>query len=178
MRLLVTGFESFGPHAINPSQRVVEALDHEWKAVLPVTYSGVDDFISSYDWSSVDGWLMLGVSGPAKTVVYETVARNQIGIHPDNLGVIFGPGPLDGRLPAMVHNRLWEGFVAPEGVEPSFHAGDYLCNFVSLLAATRLELPTGFMHLPTFEVLEFESQLGIVRAVIAGLSAEKAFRVR
>ena len=179
MRLLVTGFESFGPHAVNPSQRVVEALDHEWKAVLPVTYSGVDQFISDFNWETVDGWLMLGVSGPANSVVYETVARNYIGIHPDNNGHINGPGPFDGRLPAMVHNRLWAGFCPPEGVEPSYNAGDYLCNFVSLQAAVRLDLPTGFVHLPTFEVLDFETQLATVNAVIAELTAaEKPFRIR
>ena len=169
MKLLLTGFEPFGGSTVNPSQRIVDALDGKSirglqivGMVLPVdNQQGPASLLTALVSSSYDGVLSLGEAPRRPVLSIERVGVNLMDYPiPDNSGKTVvdapiqpgGPAAYFSTLPAraILKRLLEEGIPA----ELSLSAGAYLCNQVLYtlqhqLARTNSNTPAGFIHLPS-----------------------------
>ncbi|HEV2294040.1 MAG TPA: hypothetical protein VGR35_09290 [Tepidisphaeraceae bacterium] len=164
MRILVTGFEPFGGHAMNPSMEVVTALptsERLIRRVLPVIYADagriIRDLITA---ERPDAVLSLGLCGRSPSILLERIAIN---LNDDTCGdntgdsahgrLIDPAGPVGywSTLPLVaIHEALRERGIA---VAFSSHAGTYVCNHVFYVVRHMIEQqggdqPCGFVHLP------------------------------
>ncbi|MGH7357096.1 MAG: pyroglutamyl-peptidase I [Candidatus Rokuibacteriota bacterium] len=166
--ILVTGFEPFGGHAVNPSADVAKALDGRvfggatvCAAVLPVHHRDAAARAASLvDELRPAAVVHFGLAGGRARVALERVAVNVMDFEiADNAGYQArgeacepsGPAAYFATLPLgpMLDALLAQGIPA----YVSNTAGTYLCNrtmYATLhLAATRgLGTRAGFVHLP------------------------------
>lgn len=168
MRVLVTGFEPFGDHTVNPSQRIVEHLAddptfHGHTAVLPTVFSRAGQrIVSLISELRPDRVLCLGV-GNGGEIRLERIAVNvddarmadndgdrRAGVSiVDNGPMAYASSlPLDAMLAALQQHGI------PSRI--SNHAGTYVCNHVfyqARHAVTSLGLSTecGFVHVPRIQ---------------------------
>lgn len=166
--ILVTGFEPFGGHTVNPSADLAKALDGRvfggatvGAAVLPVHHrEAAARAVTLVDELHPDAVLHFGLAGGRARVALERVAVNVMDFDvPDNAGYQArgeacepgGPAAYVATLPLapMLDALLGQGIPA----YLSNSAGTYLCNrtmYATLhLAATRgLGTRVGFVHLP------------------------------
>lgn len=98
MRLFVTGFGPFLEVAENPSAVLARGSGHPFE-ILEVAFQAVDEWIAAMDPITFDAWLMLGVSGSAKTSRLEIVAHNRIGRTPDARKEVWGGRAHSARPP-------------------------------------------------------------------------------
>ncbi|HVA30560.1 MAG TPA: hypothetical protein VMU58_04765 [Gaiellaceae bacterium] len=166
-RVLVTGFEPFAGAAVNPSQRLVEALAAELlpgvelaTAVLPVAYARAAAALRAAVRDAAPGVVICFGQADGRTgISVERFAHNLDSAVPvDNDGAVSGAeidpaGPVAYRstLPvdAIVAALRAEGVPAAE----SRDAGGFLCNHVfyvlmRLLEQERPETSGGFVHVP------------------------------
>lgn len=162
---LVTGFEPFGGHGLNPSAEIARRLDGTTIAgtrvvgrVLPVDLARLDgaiaDILRAIDPVAV---IALGLAAGEPVIRLERVALNLASFEiPDNAGRIVrdqplepgGPAALPARLDlAAIRRALFERGIP---VRLSSTAGLYLCNaaMYRFLRATPARVPCGFIHLP------------------------------
>ena len=164
---LLTGFEPYGGHAVNPSQEVVKRLDGEEIAghrvagrVLPVAIASLRaraaDLLAETAPAAV---VSLGLAPGEPTIRLERIGLNLADFDiADNDGAvcrddaIVPGGPA--ALPATLPLRAVEAALLRAGIPArlSTSAGTYLCNatlytFLDSEAARR-GLPCGFVHLP------------------------------
>jgi pyroglutamyl-peptidase len=166
--VLVTGFEPFGPHGVNPSAELAKAVDGQTvgdarvcAAVLPVHHAdtgpAVARLIAQIDPSAI---LHLGLAAGRARVAVERVAVNVMDYElPDAAGyqaagepcVPGGPAAYLSTLPV----RAIAAALVAEGIPGyvSSTAGTYLCNqtlYGTLhgLAARGRRTPAGFLHFP------------------------------
>lgn len=184
-RVLLTGFEPFADHAVNPSWEALRGLGgfdalgadelERQIALLPVDYEGVaarlPELIAAGPW---DLAIHLGVMGERGGLRLETRARRGPYTKPDNRGLLppqsLAPGVIEERASSADIPALLD-FLEGEGVpaRPSDDAGLYLCEFtyylsLSLEAATRIL----FLHVPRFgEPFEPAELTDIVRRLSA-----------
>lgn len=173
--VLVTGFEPFGSHDLNPSQLVAE---HYGGVVLPVSYArAATELCAAIGERSPDVVLCFGLAHERTAITPERFAHNlDEASTTDNEstagsgGEIEPGGPLACRssLPvdAIVAALQAEGFRA----EVSRDAGGYLCNHVFYVLMRTLERNRigGFVHVPPFGVLpaaELVRAAGVIIAV-------------
>ena len=148
-RILLTGFEAFGLHEVNPSQQVVEVLAGEEfagialdTAVLPVEYAACDEALRALiAHHQPEIALCLGVAN-RDYLSLERVALNldDAGT-PDNAGEVRLGMPIreDGPAAYITDLQLFElrevvvGLGLP--VQITNHAGAYLCNHAYYTAA-------------------------------------------
>lgn len=167
MTVLLTGFEPYGGHAVNPSARVANALDGVTVCgariashTLPVIFSGLEERVEFLvDTESPDAVICLGLDPGETAIKLERVAANYMDFDiADNGGDIL-QGPVSGHRAAFLRSTLplleIESRIAANAipVRSSDHAGRYLCNAVMylMLAAGARRTPTplcGFIHLP------------------------------
>ena len=172
MKILITGFESFGGAEFNPSQAAVEALRNsaecrDWRfAVLPVSFARagaqITELIGEF---APDIVLMLGLAGRATSYRLESQALNLTDARiPDNDGkqpvnapiVIGGAEWLKSRWPVtdLVNSLNKLGYETVVSTD----AGKYVCN-ATYYAALETTLSTrqqpgsanpivGFIHIP------------------------------
>jgi pyroglutamyl-peptidase len=182
--LLVTGFEPFGAHAVNPSALVAEALDG-WAlpggrvigAGLPVRWDAAGPALARLLADRPRAVLLLGLAARATMIRVEMQAVNCGGPILDNAGalppagdLIAGGPPLQSSTfsgPAIVARLEAAGLP----VTLSTDAGQYLCNFAlyhALTWAARQDPPppVGFIHLPPLAVLSLEEETQAVRLAI------------
>ena len=160
MKLLVTAFEPFGGHPVNPSMEVVQSLrprDNVLTRVLPVAYDDSAHIVRTLIDAERPGAVMcLGLCARSQSVLLERVALNlsddPSGDAVDDRHVVPG-GPVAywSTLPlaAMYHALLERGVP----VSWSNHAGTYVCNHVFYAARHAIEsrghdARCGFVHLP------------------------------
>lgn len=164
MKILLTGFEPFGKVAVNPSQKVVEALAARGNpalipVVLPVEYNEAGPqlykLIAMHQPLAV---LMLGVAQGRDSICLERIALNiNDASLADNSGTvqqggyILEEGPLayESSLPLTTMLKTLRQHNIPARI--SNHAGTYLCNNIFYLARHALgprDTPCGFVHLP------------------------------
>lgn len=165
--VLITGFEPFGGHAINPSLEVAKQLDglevegHRVAGrILPVAIASLRERLESLV-SEVDPGVVvsLGLASGESVIRLERVGLNLADFtRADNEGVVRrdepvtadGPAARMATLPlrAIADTLLQAGIPA----RLSTTAGTYLCNaaLYTLLgtAAARRGVPCGFVHLP------------------------------
>ena len=161
-QVLVTGFEPFGGSTVNPSQRVVDALDGDVaKALLPVSYARAADALRAaiaehapdvvICFGQADGRTGISVERFAHNLDEATTTDNDeapgsgVPIDPDGPTAYASSLPVDDIVAAL---RV-EGIPAA----PSRDAGGFLCNhvFYVLMRTLERERPSargGFVHVP------------------------------
>lgn len=167
MKILLTGFEPFGEHRLNPSQLLVDALPDQilgrsiYKGILPVHHQlGPQKLLELILQLQPDAVLSFGLAAGRAKISLERVALNLIDdATPDNAGVTIenqsiitdAPAAYFSTLPlyAMLSALITAGIPA----ELSLSAGTYLCNqvFYTLMhtvATHNLGIQAGFVHLP------------------------------
>ena len=163
--VLVTGFEPFGGHAVNPTAEIVRTLDGRTiagarvrTAVLPVDLAKLDAAIgAALAGPAPDLVINLGLAAGEPVFRLERVALNLADFAiADNAGAAprgvkleaDGPAARVSRLPlgAMLDALLAAGIPA----RFSESAGTYLCNaaMYRFLARVPAAIACGFVHLP------------------------------
>src|SRR5262245_256379 len=184
--LLVTGFEPFGAHRVNPSEEVVRALAGRagiTAAVLPVSYRRAEErLLVLLAAGPPRALLMLGVAaGPALRL--ERVARNRDdALACDVDGETRAGRPISPAAPADYASTLpLDAFAealadAALPVTWSDDAGGFLCNHIFFRACEWLEertlgIPRGLVHLPPPDALALDRQLAAVASCLDVLGA-------
>ena len=163
-RILVTGFERFGPNDLNPTALLMDRLagkDGVTAVVLPVEYhTSVKRFEALLDEHRAEVAVAFGFARSCDQIRLERVALNlDEATVPDNAGVlrcglrIAEDGPV-GYWSTLPVDRLIKALTEaglPAG--PSGHAGGYVCNHLFYGVRHALEcrgrpLPMGFVHVP------------------------------
>jgi pyroglutamyl-peptidase len=166
--ILVTGFEPFGAHSVNPTEGLAKAVDGRHvgdftvvSAVLPVHHVDAATRLGALlGEANPEAILHLGLAGGRARIALERVAVNVMDYEvADNAGfrasgepcVPGGPTAYFSTLPvrAMLQALLDEGIPA----YTSNTAGTYLCNqtlYGTLHAVRSMPRPprVGFMHFP------------------------------
>jgi pyroglutamyl-peptidase len=177
--ILVTGFEPFGAHSVNPTEGLAKAVDGRRVGdcavvgvVLPVHHADaatrVDALLAEIDPETI---VHLGLAGGRARIALERVAVNVMDYElPDNAGfrasgepcVPGGPTAYFSTLPlpAMLRTLVAEGIPA----YTSNTAGTYLCNqtlYWTLHAVRRMTRPprVGFIHFPLLPAMVAASGL-------------------
>jgi pyroglutamyl-peptidase len=143
MRILVTGFNPFGKHRKNPTQRLAREADGTSVPgavlagrVLPTEFRRCDRTIEkALREIRPDAILMFGLAPNRKKIALECVALNvDHSESPDNAGRRpwrraidpRGPALLEATLPIDPLHRALRRAKIPASV--SYHAGTYVCN--------------------------------------------------
>lgn len=162
---LVTGFEPFGGHGLNPSAELARRIDGQTVAgtkvvarILPVDIRKIDRAIAKVlDEIDPVAVINLGLVAGEPVVRLERVALNLAAFEiPDNAGRLVEGRPLD----AAGETALWSRLDLPRirralldhGIPArlSSTAGTYLCNaaMYRFLRAVPPPVPCGFIHVP------------------------------
>ncbi|RLQ94753.1 pyroglutamyl-peptidase I [Falsibacillus albus] len=165
--LLLTGFEPFLGHPINPTEQIVKELDgketgdYQIKGkLLPVDFAEAQgQFVSYMNDLQHDAVISLGLAAGRECITPERVAINIRDGEPDNKGNAHqdalieenGPAAYFSTLPirAMVEELNAAGLPA----KISNTAGTYLCNNIMYsmlheLESRNMTVPAGFIHVP------------------------------
>jgi pyroglutamyl-peptidase len=168
MIVLVTGFEPFTPHKVNPTEELARALDGARiggavvrGAVLPVHHADASAAVLRLlDDVRPDAVLHLGLAGSRARIAVERVALNVMDYAvPDNAGCEKRDEPCDPAGPAAYFTTLPARAIVTRLVDagiPAYvsdTAGTYLCNqtlYTTLHAVAGLARPprVGFIHVP------------------------------
>lgn len=146
--VLLTGFGPFGPHAVNPSQLLIERLSARRPpriatALLPVGFEAGPRIVR-------------GLAASRRPLCVERVAANErTGTDNDGLSCdheLIDPSGPDGLFASIDWRALLTGLrSAGFEAEESWSAGTFVCNsvFYAALAATAAHGGTaGFLHIP------------------------------
>lgn len=162
---LVTGFEPFAGHSLNPSAELARRLDGAVVGgvdvvgrILPVDFARLDDAIATI-LSELDPLVIvnLGLAAGEPVIRLERVALNLAAFEiPDNAGRLVEAEALDPRAGPALWSRLdlprIRQALLSHGIPArlSDTAGTYLCNaaMYRFLRATSPRVPCGFVHLP------------------------------
>lgn len=167
-RALITGFEPFGPHRVNPSQRLALALDGKQVAgftirsrVLPVVFAGLGPHIEGMlDDVRPDLVIGLGLAPGENEIRLERFAVNLADAEiPDNAGSEPRDEPIirGGAVAyaASLKLRKIAAALVDAGIKMrlSNSAGTFVCNaalyhFLAAVARRGWSIPCGFIHLP------------------------------
>jgi len=167
-KLLVTGFGPFPGAPENPTERLVRALAEEpaqvfgasaFEAlVLPTEYARSWAMLRrTYRRFDPDVVIHFGLSGRAKAIDVETVARNRVATDkPDSAGLAPRAGYVrrggPETLPATVPTDAILAALKGKGIaaQVSEDAGDYVCNatLYRSLRAAPAGRRVGFIHVP------------------------------
>ncbi|HKT45548.1 MAG TPA: hypothetical protein VJQ85_12160 [Gaiellaceae bacterium] len=150
--VLVTGFEPFGEHEVNPSQLIAEELGG---VVLPVSYERAADALrAAIDEREPDLVVCFGLADSRSAISVERWAHNlDEATTVDNDGAPGSGRPIDPAGPLALASTLpVDAIVATlngEGIpaEVSRDAGGYLCNHV-FYVLRRSGALGGFVHVP------------------------------
>lgn len=192
MRVLVTGFAPFGPHASNPSTNLAHALhgmEHEGAyfvafAPLPVLYAEAAKAARTAAMHiQADAIVAIGLAAATGHVRIERQARNlSSATAPDAAGrlcadVVIESGGHDALLTSLDADAI-ASEIAATGIAcaVSEDAGDYVCNdlYYRLLAAARRgEAPSRilFVHIPENAAELTDLPTTLARAVAKALQA-------
>lgn len=174
MTVLVTGFEPFGSHEVNPSALIAEAMDG---VVLPVSFARASEALrAAIDERNPDVVICFGLADGDETVSVERFAHNLDEADAvDNEGANgsgaeidpAGPLALRATLPVDEIVAALRGAEIPAAV--SRDAGGYLCNhiFYVLMQALKPGRTGGFVHVPSLDALDRETQLRAAEIVVA-----------
>jgi pyroglutamyl-peptidase len=166
--LSLQGFGPFGPHAVNPSERVVQDVAAEYPRdraviiphVLTTSRPGVDPIPTLLAHDRPAAWIGVGLAAGRAALAVERVAVNLADYRiPDEAGQQLRDHPIapDGpvaywsTLPVRRIEAVWRARDIPGYV--SYSAGTFLCNhafFLARHAAEHLDPQpwVGFIHIP------------------------------
>jgi len=175
MRVLLTGFEPFGEHRVNPSALLAERLGG---VVLPVRTERMPGALAAaVDHERPEVVLGLGLAVLRTQVAVERVAINCLDFTlPDNDGVLAdgdeivagGPAAYFATVPVRAIAAAWQAEEVPSYLSNT--AGTYICNQM-LYAALRLGAErgfrAGFIHVPPLDHVDLDRQLRAVELALA-----------
>jgi pyroglutamyl-peptidase len=166
--VLLTGFEPFGPHPVNPSELLVRSLEGRVVAgrlvairILPVETRTLRDRIETAMHEEQPEFAIGTGFGPGRmSLGVERAALNVLDFDlPDAAGAMRKNDPIqrggpDARLSTLPLSEIvdaWRSIGVPGYVSNS--AGTYLCNqwlyeTLALTANASPPIPIGFVHLP------------------------------
>jgi pyroglutamyl-peptidase len=167
MRVLLTGFEGYGAHGVNPTQELARTLDGSREdgidvvgTVLPVVYQSLGGELASLlDQHRPDVAILLGLWPGEPCIRLERFAVNCNAFEiPDNSGalergeVVSGGATAyrcDWAVEAIVAELLGAGIPA----RASSSAGNFLCNALfyralNTIAESGAATRAGFVHVP------------------------------
>lgn len=163
-KVLISGFEAFGPYAENSSEVMANLLktakipDFEiHTTILPVTFRESFKLLKKeIDQFKPDYVICLGLAGNRKKIELEKVAINFIHCDfPDNEGVIHHDELINSNGPSAYFSTLplekMREVETPFPITMSLSAGAYVCNYLMyrLLDYTKdTSVKAGFIHLP------------------------------
>ncbi|CAN5470116.1 pyroglutamyl-peptidase I [soil metagenome] len=175
MKLLVTGFGSFGTVTENPSAVLARACGRESR-ILEVSYAEVSRFLNSQEALFAPAFLFMGVATNRTKITPELFARNHRGDKKDVRGeALFGL--IEEHGPLLVPATIWKSEDLADWsehlpVHPSLDAGNYLCNDLAYRALRKFpEKPIGFLHVPPFDALDLATQSSVLQRILARLEA-------
>jgi pyroglutamyl-peptidase len=154
MKILLTGFEPFLNHKSNPTIDLVYdlelSIDEDIKTlILPVAYSDVQKIIETeLNHNTYDLICSLGLATDRKDANHEIFAQNYIYSNgPDNNNVLIKHKAISKNHP-ISFKTTWS--INDDIITPSFHAGNYLCNYVyyNFLRDTKKDTSVAFIHIP------------------------------
>lgn len=154
--ILVTAFKPFLNESINPSQKILEALQtfpHTETLLLPVEYDGAFNNLQIHLSRNFNFILMLGQGGGfSNKIRLERVALNlEDSPNPDESGTIRKGHLIEvSGPPAMMsdlHLAQWAQNLG-SNAEVSNHAGTYVCNSLYYKTMRHSKIPCLFTHLP------------------------------
>jgi pyrrolidone-carboxylate peptidase len=166
--IFVTGFGPFGEFESNPSERLVRSLDLAQMAILPVSFHAVDRFAREPLPPEIRALVMTGVAPKADKIRLERTARNRVSNDSDIEGVSFDAGVIHPAAPQQIVTTLFSEWPDEiEGCTFSDDAGTYLCNYAFFQCARLMpNLKVGFVHVPPFEKVSFESSRRSLIAIL------------
>ena len=172
--VLITGFEPFGEHEVNPSQLLAEALGG---VVLPVSYAraaaALREAIRERD---PDVVLCFGLADNREAISIERFAHNlDEASTTDNeaaagSGAAIDPaGPLAYRSTLPVDAIVAALQAEDVPVEVSRDAGGFLCNhvFYVLMGALEPGQIGGFVHVPPLEAVPLDTLVHAAGVIVA-----------
>lgn len=171
--VLVTGFERFGDHEVNPSQLIAEELGG---VVLPVSFARASGaLLAAIDERGPELVVCFGLADGDAAISVERFAHNfdepeavdNEGANGSGLEIDpAGPLALRSTLPVDEIVAALRDADIPAAV--SRDAGGYLCNhiFYVLMRALAPGRAGGFVHVPSLDVLPLETQLRAARIVV------------
>jgi len=173
-RVLVTGFESFGEHAVNPSALLAQAFDG---VVLPVSYARAAGALrSAVEDADPDVVLCFGLADDRTTISVERFAHNlDEASTTDNdaapgSGMEIDPaGPLAFRSTLPVDDIVAALAAEEIPAEVSRDAGGFLCNHVFYVLMQTLDPNRigGFVHVPPAYVLPPDDLVRAAGVIVA-----------
>ncbi|MGQ9364886.1 pyroglutamyl-peptidase I family protein [Azospirillum sp. ST 5-10] len=162
--LLLTGFQPFDEHAVNPTALLMERLagmEGVITAVLPVEYDTCGTVLAGLvERHAPVAVLSFGLSFRTDSVLVERLAWNRDeSDKADNAGVVRAGAEIVAGAPTAygcgMPVPLLVRVLAQAGVPVAIsdHAGGYVCNHLyfrarHMVEAGGLDLPTAFIHVP------------------------------
>lgn len=177
-KLLLTGFEPFLNHSINPTEMIVAELKDQQindyqiiGEILPVEFSESGKHLTHLlKTHEPDAVISLGLAAGRNQITPERIAINCNDGPKDNTGYqphgeeIFDNGP-DGYFSTLPIKKMIEALKS-EGLPAKISntAGTYLCNNVMYhglhyFAEANIAVPSGFIHLPASHQLALEGNM-------------------
>lgn len=166
--VVLTGFEPFGPHKVNPSELLARSLEGRVVGgrviavrILPVETRSLRDRLETLIRDEQPEFILgLGLAAGRPALAVERVAVNLLDFDiPDAVGTMRKNDPIqrggpDGRLATLPLAEIveaWSALGVPGYVSNS--AGTYICNqwlyeALGLTANASPPVPVGFIHLP------------------------------
>jgi pyroglutamyl-peptidase len=173
-RVLVTGFEPFGEHAVNPSALVAKSFDG---VVLPVSYARAADALrAAIDQTDPDVVICFGLADGDTAISVERFAHNIEETDAiDNDGARGSGAEIDPAGPLALRSTLpVDEIVAAlrdEGIPAavSRDAGGFLCNHVFYVLMQTLDPKRigGFVHVPPAHVLPPDDLVRAAAIIVA-----------
>ena len=173
MTVLVTGFEPFGEHEVNPSQVLAEALGG---VVLPVSYARTAAALrAAIDEREPDVVVCFGLAQKRTAITPERFAHNldeadttDNEASPGTGKEIDPAGPLAYRSTLPVDEIVAALTAEDIPAQVSRDAGGFLCNhvFYVLMHTLKPGRMGGFVHVPPFEVLPRDRLVDAARVIV------------
>lgn len=173
-RLLVTGFEAFGEHEVNPSQLLAQELGG---VVLPVSYGRAAEALrAAVRDAEPDVVLCFGLADTRTAIGVERFAHNlDEAATTDNEAAAGSGAEIEPGGPLAVASTLpVDAIVAALRAqeipaEVSRDAGGFLCNHVFYVLMRALDGGRigGFVHVPPLEVLPLATLVRAARVIVA-----------
>jgi len=179
--VILTGFEPFDNHAVNPAQQIAERLNGEIIGgarvigmTLPVVFGqDMERLIPAIEASEPALILSLGLNAASDAIDIEMFAINRrdtadrtalLPIREDGPAAYFATLDVE-RVVAAIQERI----AVP--VRRHGYAGSYLCNHVfyqtlHYVAARGLAVPVGFVHIPPSSTIPLDDMTTAVRAAL------------
>ncbi len=159
MKILVTGFKPFLGEKINPSELILNKINHLniQKIILPVEFKSAFEILKTEIINQKPDYvIMLGQASGRKNISFEKIGLNWIqSAHPDESGLkphigVIDPSQSLALMTKFPVDEIYQKLKSQNlPVEISFSAGAYVCNNLYFKVLSEFsELKSVFVHVP------------------------------